>query len=140
MKQRPTVEVGGRMKALEAERNRKMALSAHAYVRGSAQRFYQWLQEPNYPPSPKGPPVWICGDCHAGNLGPVASTVKQRPIVSREQRPKISSWSGGFQLFLALFEAVGVVSGFQDVAVVGDAIQQRRGHFGISKHRSPFTK
>ena len=23
---------------------------------------------------PDGPPVWICGDCHVGNLGPVAST------------------------------------------------------------------
>ncbi|MET0445761.1 MAG: DUF2252 family protein, partial [Pseudorhodoplanes sp.] len=21
---------------------------------------------------PEGPPIWICGDCHAGNLGPVA--------------------------------------------------------------------
>ena len=21
---------------------------------------------------PEGPPVWICGDCHVGNLGPVA--------------------------------------------------------------------
>jgi uncharacterized protein (DUF2252 family) len=21
---------------------------------------------------PEGPPVWICGDCHAGNLGPLA--------------------------------------------------------------------
>jgi uncharacterized protein (DUF2252 family) len=21
---------------------------------------------------PCGPPVWICGDCHTGNLGPVA--------------------------------------------------------------------
>src|SRR6202167_5598899 len=23
--------------------------------------------------SPKAPPVWICGDCHAGNLGPLAA-------------------------------------------------------------------
>jgi len=22
---------------------------------------------------PEGPPVWICGDCHVGNLGPVAN-------------------------------------------------------------------
>ena len=21
---------------------------------------------------PEGPPVWICGDCHVGNLGPLA--------------------------------------------------------------------
>jgi uncharacterized protein (DUF2252 family) len=22
--------------------------------------------------NPQGPPVWICGDCHVGNLGPIA--------------------------------------------------------------------
>ena len=25
------------------------------------------------PRSPEGPEVWICGDCHVGNLGPVAN-------------------------------------------------------------------
>ncbi len=51
-----------------------MAASAHAYVRGSTTRFYEWLEASNRPPLPEGPPVWICGDCHVGNLGPVAST------------------------------------------------------------------
>ncbi len=58
---------------LTAERNRKMAASAHAYVRGSTVRFYEWLEQSNRPALPEGPPVWICGDCHVGNLGPVAS-------------------------------------------------------------------
>src|ERR1700761_2071625 len=63
-----------RMPLLTAERNRKMAASAHAYVRGSTVRFYEWLEASKRQALPEGPPVWICGDCHVGNLGPVAST------------------------------------------------------------------
>ena len=62
-----------RAKLLTGERNRKMAVSAQAYVRGSTVRFYQWLEESSLV-LPEGPEVWICGDCHVGNLGPVAST------------------------------------------------------------------
>jgi uncharacterized protein (DUF2252 family) len=51
----------------------KMASSAHAYVRGSTVKFYEWLEQRGARAVPKGPPVWICGDCHAGNLGPLAS-------------------------------------------------------------------
>lgn len=58
---------------LAADRNRKMASSAHAYVRGSTTRFYEWLEASDRLRLPEGPPVWICGDCHVGNLGPVAS-------------------------------------------------------------------
>jgi uncharacterized protein (DUF2252 family) len=50
----------------------KMARSAHAYVRGSTVQFYEWLEAQKPGTLPEGPPVWICGDCHAGNLGPVA--------------------------------------------------------------------
>ncbi len=50
-----------------------MAESAHAYVRGSTDRFYAWLgSEAALKSIPTGPPLWICGDCHIGNLGPVA--------------------------------------------------------------------
>src|SRR5271165_4319303 len=54
-------------------RNLKMARSAHAYVRGSTSKFYEWLQSAAGHALPAGPPIWICGDCHVGNLGPVAS-------------------------------------------------------------------
>ena len=63
-----------RSDVLAAERNRKMAASAHAYVRGSTVHFYEWLEASARPVLPEGPSVWICGDCHVGNLGPVAST------------------------------------------------------------------
>src|SRR5512135_2415022 len=58
--------------ALEQRRTLKMASSPHAYVRGSTVQFYKWLQERGARAVPQGPEVWICGDCHAGNLGPVA--------------------------------------------------------------------
>jgi len=49
-----------------------MAQSAHAYVRGSTVKFYEWLENGSHGKLPEGPPVWICGDCHVGNLGPLA--------------------------------------------------------------------
>ena len=61
-----------RAEALNRARNLKMARSAHAYVRGSTVKFYEWL-EASAGKVPDGPPVWICGDCHVGNLGPLAN-------------------------------------------------------------------
>ena len=63
----------GRQPILEATRNLKMAASAHAYVRGSTVKFYEWLEASPRSSLPEGPPVWICGDCHVGNLGPIGS-------------------------------------------------------------------
>jgi uncharacterized protein (DUF2252 family) len=54
----------------EAQRA-KMARSPHAFVRGSTAQFYDWLQA-RAGHVPQGPAVWICGDCHTGNLGPIA--------------------------------------------------------------------
>ena len=63
-----------RQRILTETRNLKMAQSAHAYVRGSTARFYEWLESSSRGKLPEGPPVWICGDCHVGNLGPLADT------------------------------------------------------------------
>jgi uncharacterized protein (DUF2252 family) len=62
-----------RQAVLEERRRLKMARSAHAYVRGNTLQFYQWLEQHSGKKLPQGPPVWICGDCHVGNLGPVAN-------------------------------------------------------------------
>jgi uncharacterized protein (DUF2252 family) len=51
-----------------------MATSAHAYVRGNTTQFYEWLESVAPSSFPQGPAVWICGDCHVGNLGPLADT------------------------------------------------------------------
>jgi uncharacterized protein (DUF2252 family) len=48
-----------------------MARSAHCYVRGATENFYEWLKSSKIE-VPTGPAIWICGDCHVGNLGPVA--------------------------------------------------------------------
>ena len=61
----------------------KMARSAHAYVRGSTRRFYEWLDESSAS-LPAGPPVWICGDCHVGNLGPLADAQGRVAIQIRD--------------------------------------------------------
>jgi uncharacterized protein (DUF2252 family) len=58
---------------LNATRQVKMARSAHAYVRGSTLQFYEWLEAESGRAIPEGPAIWICGDCHLGNLGPLAS-------------------------------------------------------------------
>jgi uncharacterized protein (DUF2252 family) len=61
-----------RLKLLKSRQALKMARSAHAYVRGSTLKFYEWLDEQKRGTLPEGPAIWICGDCHAGNLGPLA--------------------------------------------------------------------
>src|SRR6202163_394489 len=61
-----------RQRMLTQTRNLKMAQSAHAYVRGSTVEFYEWLESTSRGRLPEGPSVWICGDCHVGNLGPLA--------------------------------------------------------------------
>jgi uncharacterized protein (DUF2252 family) len=62
-----------RQTVLNHRRRVKMAESAHAYVRGNTSQFYAWLKGKDVQAAiPRGPDIWICGDCHTGNLGPVA--------------------------------------------------------------------
>src|SRR5947209_5247722 len=71
-KEKRLIRPDQREKVLLGARNRKMARSAHAFVRGSTASFYDWLQKPPVEKMPGGPSTWICGDCHVGNLGPIA--------------------------------------------------------------------
>jgi uncharacterized protein (DUF2252 family) len=61
-----------------------MACSAHSYVRGSTLKFYEWLNSSIARSLPQGPPIWICGDCHLGNLGPVADAKGRVKIAIRD--------------------------------------------------------
>jgi uncharacterized protein (DUF2252 family) len=72
MTSKKVVRPNDRISVLRLRQSLKMARSAHAYVRGSTVKFYQWLDQQKRGTLPEGPPVWICGDCHVGNLGPVA--------------------------------------------------------------------
>ena len=66
------IDPDARQDALTAAQRLKMARSAHAYVRGNTAQFYDWLHHLKRGHLPEGPPIWICGDCHVGNLGPLA--------------------------------------------------------------------
>src|ERR1700753_525113 len=72
MSSKKSLRPSDRISVLSSKQTLKMARSAHAYVRGSTVQFYDWLETQKSGTLPEGPPVWICGDCHAGNLGPVA--------------------------------------------------------------------
>jgi uncharacterized protein (DUF2252 family) len=60
-----------------------MSRDAHAYVRGSTEQFYGWLAK-NPPRLPEGPQIWICGDAHVGNLGPIARVDAQVEVELRD--------------------------------------------------------
>ena len=79
------------MKLLVAKRNRKMAGSAPAYVRGSTTRFYEWLEASSGLALPEGPQAWICGDCHVGNFGPMANTAGALAIQVRDLDQTVSN-------------------------------------------------
>ena len=79
----PNVNLRRRERLLEASRIEKMARSSHAFVRGNTEQHYAWL-EPHDAAIPKGPSVWICGDCHVGNLGPIADKNGQVDVLIRD--------------------------------------------------------
>ncbi|WP_081472785.1 DUF2252 family protein [Burkholderia ambifaria] len=65
-------------------RSSKMARSIHTYTRGSAEHFYAWLADHRSGTLPDGPAIWIGGDCHLGNLGPVASKTGEVAVQIRD--------------------------------------------------------
>jgi uncharacterized protein (DUF2252 family) len=73
-----------RITDLHRRRDLKMAHDAHAYVRGSTQSFYDWLASGAGRVIPEGPMVWICGDAHVGNLGPIARSDSQVKVELRD--------------------------------------------------------
>ena len=69
---------------LEHRRLCKIASSPHAYVRGTTARFYDLIARMPAGTLPEGPPIWICGDAHLGNLGAVADADKRIGIAIRD--------------------------------------------------------
>jgi uncharacterized protein (DUF2252 family) len=79
------VQPDDRAAILRRRRQLKMARSVHAYVRGNTAKFYQWLAESDAGRKlPQGPPVWICGDCHLSNLGPLADEAGRVAVQIRD--------------------------------------------------------
>jgi uncharacterized protein (DUF2252 family) len=79
-----SIKPGDRASVLIANRQAKMAQSAHAYVRGNTLHFYEWLKKHSSQSIPEGPPIWICGDCHVGNIGPLADSEGKIEIQIRD--------------------------------------------------------
>ncbi len=50
------------------------------------------------------------------------------------------SFSGFCSLSEAVFESEAVVSSLQDVAVMGDPIEECGGHLGITEHSGPLAE
>jgi uncharacterized protein (DUF2252 family) len=73
-----------RAQVLMNSRQAKMAQSAHAYVRGNTLQFYRWLKKNSARAIPQGPLIWICGDCHVGNIGPLADATGKIEIQIRD--------------------------------------------------------
>jgi uncharacterized protein (DUF2252 family) len=73
-----------RHKILIERRNKKMALSPHAYMRGNTNQYYEWLHSQRGHNLPHGPGIWICGDCHIGNFGPLADTDGKVAVLIRD--------------------------------------------------------
>jgi uncharacterized protein (DUF2252 family) len=84
------IDPDARQDALAAAQRLKMARSAHAYVRGNTAHFYDWLRHLKRGHLPEGPPVWICGDCHVGNLGPLAHSDGRVEIQIRDLDQTVS--------------------------------------------------
>jgi uncharacterized protein (DUF2252 family) len=80
----PSFSPKQRQGMLTEQRRLKMSRSAHAYVRGNTLKFYEWLESSTGRLVPQGPPIWICGDCHLGNLGPVANAKGRVRIAIRD--------------------------------------------------------
>jgi len=78
------VKYSERQSVLTHTRNLKMARSPHAYVRGNTIKFYEWLEQQKRGALPEGPATWICGDCHVGNLGPIANSKGRIQIQIRD--------------------------------------------------------
>jgi uncharacterized protein (DUF2252 family) len=85
------VKPGDRATVLNTNRQAKMAESAHAHVRGNTLHFYEWLNKHSARSIPEGPPVWICGDCHVGNIGPLADSDGKIEIQIRDLDQTMSS-------------------------------------------------
>src|SRR6201996_4587573 len=83
-KKRTSIAPRDRARVLEESRQAKMAESAHRYVRGNTRQFYEWLESKSGKSLPQGPAVWVCGDCHVGNIGPLADSKGQVEIQIRD--------------------------------------------------------
>jgi len=64
-----------------------------------------------------------------------ASSVKKHRKVSSQAISLLN-----FRHLFALFKSIGIIAGFQNIAVLGNAIQQRGDHLGVAEDLDPSPK
>jgi uncharacterized protein (DUF2252 family) len=134
---------GNRRSTLLKTCNLKMALSAQAYVRGSTLTFYEWL-EGSADKLPHGPPVWICGDCHVGNLGPLTDAKGRLAIQIRDLDQTVIGNPAHdlirLGLSLAFAARASDLPGVTTAKILEDLVAGYQtalaGHFGTDKDKS----
>lgn len=112
-----------RLPILEARREAKKTASPHAYVRGSTKRFYAWLASTHGQSLPEAPSIWIGGDCHIGNLGPLASKTAEITIGLRDLDQTVIGSPAHDMVRLALSLAMAVRASALPGAVTAKVIE-----------------
>jgi uncharacterized protein (DUF2252 family) len=122
---------------LDARREAKMTSSVHAYVRGSTKRFYEWLLSTRGRSLPEAPAIWIGGDCHLGNLGPVAASNGDVAIQMRDLDQTVVGSPAHDLVRLALSMAMGVRASGLPGAVIARTVEEvARGYEVILEARA----
>jgi uncharacterized protein (DUF2252 family) len=118
-----------RLPALHRRRDLKMARNAHAYVRGSTKAFYDWLATSSGRLIPEGPTVWICGDAHVGNLGPIARSDERVMVELRDLDQTVPGNPAYDLVRLALSLAMGARSSDLPGVVTARLIEELMGGY-----------
>ena len=133
-----------RIPQLHRRRDVKMARDAHAYVRGSTAQFYEWLATTQGRGIPQGPTVWICGDAHVGNLGPIARCNAQIEVELRDLDQTVPGNPAHDLVRLALSLAMGARSSDLPGVVTARLVEElMRGYleaFANPKDTAPSTE
>ena len=123
MKNRLPISPDERNPLLEIRREAKMTSSAHAYVRGSTKQFYGWLASVRGKSLPAAPSLWIGGDCHVGNLGPIANKEGEISIELRDLDQTVIGSPAHDVVRLALSMAMAVRASALPGAVTAHVIE-----------------
>src|SRR3954452_7318495 len=126
-----------REEALHAYRHHKMARSVHAFVRGSTDKFYGWLEEMEKEAIAQGPAIWIGGDCHIGNLGPIGNALGKIDVQIRDLDHSVIGNPAHDLIRLGLSLATAardsVLSGVITVQMIEQLIEGYQSCFGKKK-------
>lgn len=117
---------------------RKMAADPHAFVRARADLFYEVVSKLRA--VPKGPAIWIGGDCHAENVGAVATAHGTASLDLNDLDETVVGYPAHDLLRLALDVAIATrsqgVRGAETLKTIAGAVD---GYCIALERRSPST-